>query len=1058
MANIFGNDGVAAVGGVAVDTIAQLVSQFAVDETGSSGRIVAITGGNTLDATPAVIAVAAASFTIPANTSRYISITAAGALVMEAAVSVGNLAIWQFTANATTITQAVDMRYNFSQIPTVAAFLTTGGADYIATAITAGSAASAAAAAASAVLTAADVVLTHADVVSTGLDAVATAADVVSAGISAAAAAASATSVNLRTINYQNAAYTVLVSDRNKLIEYGGAGGHTYSLPTIATLGGGFEFHVKHVGAGVLTIDANAIGGTTIDGVASIALSPEQSIVIVADGTNNLYEITQSRGYAVSVAASTVSFIPTKGLVATDVQAAIDELADGAVSPSQLTGYHYPTLDGNFRDLYRAGFKPSWFNQQWGGSQWGGLPDGSFGSVATGNVQDDTTFLVSQAAANYYASTGFIASETATFDEVFIKLYKVANPVYNLTVRVYSNTAGSPNAAIGSAATLSMKLVTSKADGEWYRVTGLAAALTAGTQYHLVISSLAAVDATNYVVWKATASNKYPLGGKNLGTSVPAWTPTTTAAGCFLLVNPVANSLIQSAGMFDYKLAFAPGTPANQSRSLSQPLVNFYDGKHCTVLHRGTYAVSTNVWDFAYGLDHDRITLTINASGYPVLSIYESDRTLAQVTGTGSVASGNHDVAIRVRTVGDGADLAYLYVDGVSVGTPLTAQTFTMAQEMRDLGTARLGDGFGIIPAWTQDMQMTSLPSAQGWTWTGTGTEANCMSVAGGKLYQNANGYTSTQTGHYTKTVVLNNTTGWTITTKIRVTNDRNTTGVLVVSLDIKDGAKNITLNFHEYWVFVGYGVTTQFHVQADFKTADRVVTVCGKGSDYYVFIDGNLLVDGTGLATSASATNAIRIGDIDSTASENADAIWSYFKYYQGGMLLPVANNASCSEFAHWSGDKTALLPYAWNAGTPVSIKQLCGVGRNYVGEGVGQTEVRRGVTSAPTVASATDTLQTDMESYILGESVESEGILAVANGSAGNTMTNNIYIDGAINTPDVSIASAPVAAYIVEIPSRVIRRLPLGLHKIEARTAASAGTNSMSTTRRTLSVKARS
>lgn len=146
---LFQNDAVPAVGGVAYDTVAQAASQFAIDANGTGGRTVVINSGNTVDGVGAVVLVAGAAFTIPANTTQFVCYTPLNTLVMEAAVSPGNFALWQFSANATTITGATDLRYNFAQIPTVAAFLTQGGMDYIAQGATA-AAVSAAAAAASA--------------------------------------------------------------------------------------------------------------------------------------------------------------------------------------------------------------------------------------------------------------------------------------------------------------------------------------------------------------------------------------------------------------------------------------------------------------------------------------------------------------------------------------------------------------------------------------------------------------------------------------------------------------------------------------------------------------------------------------------------------------------------------------------------------------------------------------------------------------------------------------------------------------------------------------------
>ena len=780
---------------------------------------------------------------------------------------------------------------------------------------------------------------------------------------------------------------------------------------------------------------------------------------------NNSGAVEPTTMYAYQWWADTTSGILKQRNAANNAWINILTMSTGAplaasLSEQSLTGYYYPSNGSAFQDMYRSGWLPNWFNQQWGGAQML-APSGSGNTCATLQIQDDDSTSVSQAAGSYYVSTGFKVSETATYDSIELKLTKAGNPTYNITARIYSDTAGSPNAAIGTAATLSCKLITSKADGEWYTFTGLNIALTAGTQYHIVLSSLAAVDASNYLAWHRTGSNKYPHGFRNGGTSVPAWTQVTGSTSCFAVINPAANSIIQSAGMFDYKLAFNPGTPVNQSRSVAQPLANFYDGKTCSVLYRGTFAISTNVWDFTYGLDHDRITLTINSSGYPVLTIYESDRTVATVTGTGSVASGNHDVGIRVRTMADGADYATLYVDGVSVGTPLTAQTFTMAAEMVRLGAARLGDGFGLAPTWTQDMQMTSLPSAQGWIWTGTGTEANCMSVAGDKLYQNANGYTSTQNGYYTKTTAFVNATGWTVKWKSRAVTNVNTNIASFGSqfVQVKDGTVTVTVNVDEYFLTTGTGAAIDFTYQGDFKSQEHVFTLCGKGSDYYLLIDGKLAVDGTGkMTTSAAAANAIFFGDADTTASANADAIWSYVKYYQGGMILPTATTGTCSEFAHWSGDKSALYASLWNSGTPVSVKQLCGVPRNYQFEQVVQREVRRNVTSAATTTSATDAVIAEMEAYVIGSNVMESFYTSTGNNTNGTNNFVSTYADGVmVDKTRFDIFTGFTSTPQTDALPNSQKTVPLGLHKMEARFSTSGGTMT-AYAYRNLTVEARS
>ena len=724
------------------------------------------------------------------------------------------------------------------------------------------------------------------------------------------------------------------------------------------------------------------------------------------------------------------------------------------ITSDAMTNLLYPTQDAGWRDTLRSGWIPAWFNQQWGGAQWGGLPDGSNGDIATGNIKDNGANGVGNVSGQIYNSQGFKVSDNQTPTGVWLKIYKIGNPVDNFQVQCWSdNGSGAPSAALGVAGVISGKIITSKADGEWYFVPVTFPALVAGTQYHIVSTKSAGVDAANYYLIKQSSTKKYPNGFQNNGTSVPAWTAQATVCECFLIPNPAANQFLQSGGQFDAKFVFNNGNPVNQSKLLCQPMKNFFNGKQFTALIRGTgYAVSTPIADFAYGLDHERIAIQTNASGFVTVTYYPNSDTTAPSTITGSVnvtTANLKDIAIKGRFVGDGADYLYLYVNGVVDGTPLTAQTWSMSNNLRDLGTATLGGGFPLAPTWTVNTNATALaglPSTAGWTWTGTGTEASCMSVAGGKLYQNANGYTSTQSGYYTRTTTLNNATGWSVSFKLREVTSPNTSNGGATLLYVYDGVKSIGLNVSEYFVQC-YNAGTVYTVQGDFKSQDNVFVLSGKGADFYLHLNGKLLVDGTGQNTQSTASNQVIFGDMSTVAADNADAIYSYIKIYNGGMLLPVAHTgASLSEFACWSGDKSALLPAAYNSGTPISIKQLCGVERNYVGEGVVFSDKRLGVTSAPSTTSTTPVLVPELECYILGSTLSPTSSIGQAlNNTAGNTITLENAIDGVNYLASQGTFQNSTSSYQSDVTSQTTASLQFGLHKVEGRYFASATTASM-------------
>jgi hypothetical protein len=112
-------------------------------------------------------------------------------------------------------------------------------------------------------------------------------------------------------------------------------------------------------------------------------------------------------------------------------------------------------------------------------------------------------------------------------------LYKILNPVDNLTVKLFSAGAGIPNALIATANVINGKQITSDSNGQWYRFSFAAVqALVAGT--HLLygtVSKSGGVDAANYYNWKikSVATTKFPSNLHGVGTAVPAWTATNTS-------------------------------------------------------------------------------------------------------------------------------------------------------------------------------------------------------------------------------------------------------------------------------------------------------------------------------------------------------------------------------------------------------------------------------------------------------------------------------------------------------------------------------------------------
>lgn len=79
----------------------------------------------------------------------------------------------------------------------------------------------------------------------------------------------------------KTATYTVLATDKGKLIDCSGA--FTLSFSAAATLGANWAAWIRNSGSGVVTLDPS--GAETIDGAATFALNPGASLLIQCDGS-----------------------------------------------------------------------------------------------------------------------------------------------------------------------------------------------------------------------------------------------------------------------------------------------------------------------------------------------------------------------------------------------------------------------------------------------------------------------------------------------------------------------------------------------------------------------------------------------------------------------------------------------------------------------------------------------------------------------------------------------------------------------------------------------------
>lgn len=719
---------------------------------------------------------------------------------------------------------------------------------------------------------------------------------------------------------------------------------------------------------------------------------------------------------------------------------------------SALTHMIHPSVHGRWNDFYKSGLRPGFHNQQWGG----GIAGYELLDNATDNVItfDSLTGLVEDSVAagmttigTKYLSQAIKVGENCAVQAIWICLSKSGNPVDFSILTIFNDDGtGKPSGFVGitngsSNIINNRQITTDTTKAEWYRfVFPTPPTLLQNVQYHFALTRTGAVDATNFILLRLTGTSHYPFG---LSCTSDGTTWTKQAASPvlgikFLLEPVITNQFFQpTGGLVDpARLVFSEGVPLAQSKVLVDQLVNYHNDKLFTQLLRISNAVmGKTIADIGWGMNHDRINISCDlATGYLRVAVYTSTKALVQlVSNITVVAVTLVDVAVIVRTMNDGADYIQIWINGV-LNTSTAGLSINMSPFLKQVGTRWIGGGFPVSPAWSQDMNMTSLPSAQGWSWIGTATEANAMSILGNKLIQNAAGYSATDTGYYTRGAGFNNVTGWIVSVRVRIVSATGPIGTLSCCIVVHDGTKAVTVNIQDYFLNTG-----DYSVQFDPKLTDNVITICGKGIDYYVFSGTKLIIDGSGKLLSTTAFNSIDFGDTDATSGAKSDVIWSDLKFYAGGMVVPtISTGMSLHEAGYFSGDQSAYLPALYNAGVPISIKNFWYQSNNYVTE-IPWTIRILGITFNPSTNSTTPIKVMEMESYVLGNSFEARGTYTFqADSSFVGTAT--ILVDGKFilaEQANLSVVNGP----FYTLPSSSVSVTYIGMHKIEQCMSVSSG-----------------
>lgn len=596
-------------------------------------------------------------------------------------------------------------------------------------------------------------------------------------------------------------------------------------------------------------------------------------------------------------------------------------------------------------DTFEQGAEPAWFNQTWGGPNWAGVNQDPTKEVHTAQLLGGEYSQIGNVATNVATSQGFKVAKDCTLDSVILKLSKQNNPTDNVTVEIWDDSAGLPNALItnGTATVVPGKTIEGSVAttiSHKQQATFLVQfnfptppSLTANTQYHIVTSRSGALDATNYYTQQSYTGSSapvlkpYPDNKAGLQDTGPVWTMFNNAVVRFFILLTSIETL-QNGGLFSVgKLTPFEGSPLNQSA--------FWRAKRNSLTSSGgTYHIAgaaftkdKTIADIGIGLDANRVAIRSQAAtGFAQVTLYEDDTTTHTITGTTDISSGNHTVNVIYRSLNDGSDFIYLYVDGQEEGTSITSASLLLSPLFNKKATHHFGGGAPLAPTWTQALDMATLPSANGWTWTSPSSavvENTAMTIHDSKLYQDY-GFLNGAEGYYARTTALNNATGWCIEAELEITRTEKTNGATVPLFHIDDGTyrTNVCISTEDVCAEATTSFTF-FKASGDFF-GRNVWRIEGKGSDIYIFCNNKLVFDGTGAfdATATSGSNRIWFGKVETIGATGA-VQWHSFKYFEG-QIVTQATSGEISEVATWSDDKRSILSSIYNSGSIQSVKDI--------------------------------------------------------------------------------------------------------------------------------------
>ncbi|MCL4416189.1 MAG: hypothetical protein M1365_05750 [Actinobacteria bacterium] len=165
-----------------------------------------------------------------------------------------------------------------------------------------------------------------------------------------------------------------------------------------------------------------------------------------------------------------------------------------------------------------------------------------------------------------------------------------------------------------------------------------------------------------------------------------------------------------------------------------------------------------------------------------------------------------------------------------------------------------------------------------------------------------------------------NNTTGWTVEAKLkvmgtyhRIWSDAPYQGLVI---EMFDNSKNVALEFYANKIVLFNWATNRTPPPPSIATYNLDTTtfhtyrITGEGNNVYVYVDNNLVIDGTSKLTQATFGQRICFGD-DNNGPESGTAYWDYVYYDTTGAYAPGKTPPTTDIIQNINASTNVIAPY---------------------------------------------------------------------------------------------------------------------------------------------------